>query len=489
MALGLAPPCKAAGDMDAMATQIDAWVARRMQEERIPGVAVAVVRGGHIAHLKGYGVADANGRPVTPQTPFPIGSVTKPFTALAVVQLAEAGRIALDAPVVQYLPELTIADSDALPAITVRHLLMHTSGFSTLDGNRHRLRLSTADDALFARVRMLSSVRLSAAPGTRFEYSNANYQILGALIEAVTGGSYEDYIAEQIYKPLGMRSGFASTPDTVPSDMAVGHRYWFGHPRPDASFVSDRHVLAQALVVASAQDMAQFVLFNLGHPADGAASVLSPVGVTEMHDLSAFGYGLGWQGGERDGTRLVGHGGQNPGYFAFIIFAPERDEGVVALTNAADLTGRPGAIGIGLGLIDILNGAAPKEPRRRPLGAAVLVALFAMIGVLLLSVMLTRRRLRQWRMGELPVPRTSTARLLRLLSSLAFLAIGYAFLVGIWHAFGAPIGAGIQFAPDIAWLALVVGVVAAVWAVLRALLVLRALRAVDSHTLAGSDAA
>jgi CubicO group peptidase (beta-lactamase class C family) len=104
----------------------------------IPGMALGIVWDGQIAHLQGFGVADSSGRAVTPQTPFYLGSVTKSFTALAVMQLVEAGKIDLDAPVQEYLPWFELADKEAAAKITVRNLLNHTTGISTIDGDRDR---------------------------------------------------------------------------------------------------------------------------------------------------------------------------------------------------------------------------------------------------------------------------------------------------------------------------------------------------------------
>jgi CubicO group peptidase (beta-lactamase class C family) len=456
-------------------SRIDAWVEQRMQAEKIPGVALAVVRGGRVAYSRGYGIADPEGRPATPQTPFLIGSVTKSFTALAVAQLAEAGAIRLDDPVQQHLPWFRLADEQAAATITIRQLLTHTSGLSTLDGNRHRLARSQDDDALPGRVRMLDSVRPSAAPGEGFQYSNANYQILGALIESVSGQSFEDHVTERIFRPLGMGAGFASTPEGTPRDVAVGHRYWFGQPVPTGILEHDRHVLAQALVVASAEDLARYVLFHLGHAPASSAGMLSPAGLREAQDTGAFRYGFGLQGGERNGARVVGHGGQNPGFFAFMLFSTERDEGVVVLANAADFLGGAGAGGILLGILDLLAGVEPRLPAGDPLVLIALSTLAGVVALLVGSVLLTRRRLRQWRSATRPLPAGRAPRLLRLVpTALLFAAAAWVLLVEVWHQLGAPIGAALLFAPDVAWLMIIVGSAAIAWGVVRTVLLLHA---------------
>ncbi|MGE5334920.1 MAG: serine hydrolase domain-containing protein, partial [Nitrososphaerota archaeon] len=111
---------------------IDAYIASRMQAAHIPGLSLAVVKGDQIAYLKGYGHADPSGHPVTPQTPFIIGSISKTFTALALMQLVEAGKVDVDAPVQRYLPWFSLADSHASARITVRNLLNQTSGIPQL---------------------------------------------------------------------------------------------------------------------------------------------------------------------------------------------------------------------------------------------------------------------------------------------------------------------------------------------------------------------
>ena len=111
---------------------IDRYVEQELQATRLPGLALGIVQGDQIVHLRGFGIADPSGRPVTPQTPFIIGSLSKSFTALAIMQLVEAGKVELDTPVQRYLPWFRVADAQASAQITVRHLLNQTSGLSTL---------------------------------------------------------------------------------------------------------------------------------------------------------------------------------------------------------------------------------------------------------------------------------------------------------------------------------------------------------------------
>jgi CubicO group peptidase (beta-lactamase class C family) len=155
---------------------IEAYITAQMRVARLPGLAMAVVKGDRIIHLRGYGVADPAGRPVTPQTPFIIGSLTKSFTALAIMQMVEAGKLELDAPVRHYIPWFRLSDLQASAHITPRHLLNHTSGISRYVGRQ--LLAGKGGATIEQRVRELRTVALTKPVGSTFQYSNVNYLIL-----------------------------------------------------------------------------------------------------------------------------------------------------------------------------------------------------------------------------------------------------------------------------------------------------------------------
>src|SRR5215212_8596203 len=144
---------------------IDAYVQEQMQEMRIPGAALGIVKGDKIVHLEGFGNADDSGREVTPQTPFKIGSMSKSFTALATMQLVEDGKVDLDAPVQRYIPWFRVADPEASSRITVRHLLNQTSGIPTSAGLTYMHKGDSSNDALEKEVRAMSNVELTHTTG------------------------------------------------------------------------------------------------------------------------------------------------------------------------------------------------------------------------------------------------------------------------------------------------------------------------------------
>jgi CubicO group peptidase (beta-lactamase class C family) len=174
----------------------DAWAATGL-----PGMAVAVTHSPDVVHLAGFGTDD-RGQPVTPSTRFRIASLSKSFTAAAVLQLAEARRIALDAPVRRYLPGFAIADPGASARITVRHLLNQTSGIADTG-----LPAVDADQDLEQRVAGLRAARPVSEPDTEFHYSDPNYQVLARVIEVVTEVPWAQHLAQEVFAPLGMTRG------------------------------------------------------------------------------------------------------------------------------------------------------------------------------------------------------------------------------------------------------------------------------------------
>ena len=205
--------------------EIDAHIEQQMERLNIPGAALAIVEDGEIVHQRGFGRARPGGEAPSPQTPFIIGSLTKSFTALAVVQLVEDGKVELDAPVQRYLPWFRVADPLASAQITVRHLLNQTSGLPQLSGLRPMTDFDDSPGATERQARALSTLVLARPVGSAWEYCNMNYNLLGLIIEAASGESYEVYVQNHIFTPLQMTHTYTSPAEAKHNGMAVGHRY------------------------------------------------------------------------------------------------------------------------------------------------------------------------------------------------------------------------------------------------------------------------
>jgi CubicO group peptidase (beta-lactamase class C family) len=345
---------------------IDSYVQSKMQATHLPGLALGIVHGDQVVHLKGFGIANSSGRPVTPETPFTIGSTTKSFTALAIMQLVEAGKVDLDASVQQYVPWFQVADAGAATRITVRHLLNQTSGFPTLERAGELRRSDSRDIALESYVRALRSVQLVAPVGSSFHYSNTNFDVLGLIVQMVSGQPYEQYVQSHIFAPLDMRHSFTSPEAARAAGRATGHRYWFGRPvayeRP-----YNRAQFPAGFINASAEDVTHYLIAQLNGGRYRTATLLSAAGVDALHqpatptgDGEHF-YGMGWFVGTTNDIPTVSHGGSTANFHANLVLVPQEKWGVVLLMNSENgLDGEPIAM-IADGITSLLIGKQPQD--------------------------------------------------------------------------------------------------------------------------------
>lgn len=245
---------------DRLPEKVDAYITETMRRLPIKGLSLAIVKGDQILYLQGYGTANIQGDPVTPQTPFLIGSVTKSFTALAARQLAAAGKLDLDAPVQTYLPDFRLADPAAI--VTVRNLLDHKSGFTTLAGQANYLYApkTTFDEVL----NQLSQYHPPYQPGVKYEYSNLNYVLLAQVITRASGQPYHEYMQKNILDPLQMSNATFADHHSLPQ-AATGNQIFFGIRAPfDEPYTPA--LLGAGNLSASAEDMAHYLIpfFNQG---------------------------------------------------------------------------------------------------------------------------------------------------------------------------------------------------------------------------------
>jgi CubicO group peptidase (beta-lactamase class C family) len=341
--------------------QIDTFVSGQVQRHGIPGLALIVVEGDQIVHLGGYGKADQSGRPVTPQTPFVLASVSKPLTALAIMQLVEAGKVALDAPVQRYISEFRVADPLASQQITVRHLLQHTSGLPEAGCQSNRLGTKTLAEFVTA----LQTVELQAPVGTRHFYCSGNYHLLGYLIERVSGQTYADYIQQHLFAPLAMHHSFTNERAAQQAGLAQGYHWLFGVPAP-TDYPYDAAQMPSGFLIASAEDLAHFLLAQLNEGRFGSVTVLSPHGIAAMQapgvtiGRGPATYGLGWRTEVLGGVPVIMHSGDHPNFHTLIFIEPVSRRGVVLLMNAQNMLAQFGAFPeIQAGVARLLIGREP----------------------------------------------------------------------------------------------------------------------------------
>lgn len=324
--------CMSAGPRSApaeatIARRVDAHVRARMAERRIPGLALAVVRDGETLLLEGYGIADVgHGVPVTPQTVFDIASVTKTFTAAAVMRLADSGRVDIARPVREYLPEAP----ESWSCMTVRHLLTHTSGLPATD-------VPTVNGAWLADYTTRQMLEhafgspLSTAPGERFLYSDLGYFLLGAIIERVSGMRYGEFLRESFFEPFGMDA------------TSLLDQYAIVPNKADTYFLRERRLVRNRRytqvelpsaygLLTSARDLARWESALARGRVVSASAMAAMETPARSPDGTELPYGPGWAVGVLHGQRTVGHGGGTGTYYLRV---PGHRLAVIVLTNLA----------------------------------------------------------------------------------------------------------------------------------------------------------
>ncbi|GAC68404.1 hypothetical protein GS4_15_00545 [Gordonia soli NBRC 108243] len=310
------PPATVSTD-DARAA--DDHLDRLVRELHLPGITARVVDRDGTLWTGSRGQDGGGSDAITPTTPFLIGSVAKSLTAILVTRRLEAGRLGIDDPITDHLPWLRDADG-----VTVGELLTHTSGYTRNDGLAVAERFDTAPGAI---RRAAEALRHSGSRGP-FEYSDANYLVLGALVEADSGNSFADVLRDELTEPLGMHRTSAASAEAT--DLPAGHRFWFGHPRVyDPGF--DDSGAPFGYVTSTLDDLTAYVRALYGSaPAVVSTSVVDSVTTPHVRGGTAD-YGYGWRihPPDSDGLTVVDHTGATPGYFAHVLMRSDGRSAVV----------------------------------------------------------------------------------------------------------------------------------------------------------------
>jgi CubicO group peptidase (beta-lactamase class C family) len=342
--------------------EIDTYIMDQMHQSSIPGVSYAIIKNGKIMHMKGFGVANPEGQPMTHRTPLYIGSVGKTFTALAIRQLVNAGKLNLTTPVIHYLPSFTTADDEASRQITIHQLLDHTSGFSEQDGNDPVFYHTDATNEEL--VNLLSSFHLNRPAGVSFEYSNINYIILGRVIEVVSGLSYPEYVQQFIFDPLEMENSFTDEAQAKQDGLSMGYRYYFGLPVA-VDLNEPQGAIAAGFLMSSAEDMAHYLIAFTEYGCYNGISIVDQAGQPCPQD-SRLTYNIDWLN-QKEAVRPTNtetHSGAWLNYSAGIAFMPERKVGVVVLANSFPAQWLPAkdAFALTYDVLCLYTGSTPNPP-------------------------------------------------------------------------------------------------------------------------------
>ncbi len=352
---------------------LETWIAEHVEYHQMPGAAIAVVMGDQTVWSATFGSADVpTGQPMTSSTRLRMGSVSKIFTSTAIMQLRDDGRLSLDDPVRRYLPWFRLAvrdpqwrgeSSSALgadgeryalgqldgSAITIRHLLTHTSGLP------REAAVPYWTDHVFPVAADLAEIVGGQVaikpPGFDYQYSNLGLGLLGQIVEIASGQSLGQFLEARIFAPLGMsRSTAAPSPEVIASLAAGYMRRLPDGSRPVFEYYDTASLAGAANVISTLDDMTRFAALHLhsadaGRVEDRAPPLpLSAASLEEMQtphwmtDSLSSGRGLGWSVSERDGRRVASHGGWIAGHRSHLIVVPEADLAVIAMVNADDVS-------------------------------------------------------------------------------------------------------------------------------------------------------
>lgn len=461
---------------------IDAFITEQMHRLKIPGASLAIVEGDQAVYFRGYGFARPGGEVPTPQTPFFIGSITKSITATAIMQLVEAAKLELDAPIQRYLPWFRVADPAASAQMTIRHLLNQTSGLPEMAGE---IGLSYFDDgpgAIEHQVRALSTLELKHPVGSVCEYSNLNFNIAGLVVEVVSGEPYADYIQNHIFKPLKMTHSYTSQKVARKNGLAIGHRYWFSFPFPVHNLTAPYGSLPSGQLISCTEDLAHYLIAHLNEGKYGDVQILSSAGIDELHraaveyskwGFSGWQYAMGWFITQLGEIRIVSHGGNCPDFSAFVALIPEQNKGVILLINA-DHYGIPVILEeVGMGITALLIGQKP-SPIQLGFFPWIMRCLPLIPLLQIFGVFTTLRKIKRWQRDPQKVPSKGRLWGFYILPSL----IPNLLLAGMLRYIRSSrlIDYLNIFIPDVAWIARISGGFASLWASMRTRLVLQAWR-------------
>src|SRR2546423_6286110 len=316
-------------------------VSRFLYANSVPGISVAVVRNGARVWSEGFGVADLeNYSLATPSTLYRLGSISKPITAVAVLQLWEQGKLDLDAPVQKYCPAFPQKDAP----ITTRQLLGHLGGIRHYrDDGKGDVKGDVPEDSARHFASMQESLQLFAndplvaPPGSKFNYSTYGYTLVGCVLEGAASEKYVDYVRENVFGPASMYS-------TRPDDFfeVVQHRTrWYHRDKSgavrNAGVLDSSYKIPGGGLISSADDMARFAVAMLNGKLVKPSTRELMWSTQHTRDGEPTGYGLGWVIDNKLGLRRIGHGGGQQGTSTFISLVPERGTGVIVLANMDNL--------------------------------------------------------------------------------------------------------------------------------------------------------
>ena len=309
-------------------SKIDSLLSNLFQDKEGPGVVFMVAKGGKPIYRKAFGKANLElGVNMTPENVFQLGSITKQFTAIAILKLAEEKRLNLHDSISKYIPDYPLGNK-----ITIHHLLTHTSGIKDFTKMKSLQEVAQIDFSPKQMVDFFKNEPVDFAPGEKFEYNNSGYVILGYIVELVSGTTYENYINKNIFEKAGMsHSRYAS-------DIAIIKDRAYGYQKKESGYVNRSKIsfnvpFSSGSLMSTADDMLKWQNALNGNRIVSSKTVHKAFTKYQLNSGETFSYGYGWHLKEINGTPTREHGGSIFGFKTMGVYIPSKDIYVIGLTN------------------------------------------------------------------------------------------------------------------------------------------------------------
>jgi D-alanyl-D-alanine carboxypeptidase len=308
------------------ADQVDKYLKSQMQQHRIPGLTLKIIRDGKVIKTAAYGLANVElNVPARPETVFEIGSITKQFTAAAILMLAQDGKLSVDDKISKHLKDTP----EAWANVTIRHLLTHTSGIKSYTGlNGFQIWRHLTQEQF---IQVIGKEPMEFQPGDSWKYCNTGFNLLGYIIENVSGKSYWDFMRERVFQPLGMQATTRRLYSLIIPNRASGYeqtnQVWMNR---DTDLTE---VFSAGAIASTAGDLAKWSVALDGDRLLNAASKAQIWTPVKLNDGKTRKYGFGWNVDALEGHKNIGHGGSTSGFSASIQRFPDDHLAIIILTN------------------------------------------------------------------------------------------------------------------------------------------------------------
>lgn len=402
---------------------IDDFIDMALESSEIPGLSLTLVMDQSV-YQKGYGYANEEKREaVTSKTLFELASNSKAFTGLAILKLEKEGFLQLDDDITQYVPWLKMKYNGQIAHVTIEQVAQHMSGIPYKSITK--IPVSSSEDALLKTVQTLIGVELSNPPGRQFEYATINYDVLGLIIQNVTGVPYEEYIREHILIPLGMNNTYLFR-EEAGHDLAQGYKMNFFKPSAyQAPFY--RGNTPAGNIISGGTDMENWLKYQLGMKEHDELSAIIEQSHPDSNKMYSFGWGFGIT---NDFEQQFTHAGTNPNFSSMIVLRPYEQIGIAVLANMnSEYT-----ISITYGVADILEGKQPQliqSDQYKELDSIASIIVFIIIPILAVLLYILGRTIRQLYRKERS--RIKLGAKAVLLISLSVLLVGiFMFILSYW---------------------------------------------------------